>query len=212
MLHLGQRLFLQRGRGRVTVPAAAQQGDDRTDIHFGNPAAGHDMHLVFHAGNGENGVQIFHFDEFMHQYGKIRNVIVADDTGQHNVDAVDRVMRGRLDHVVQQTDLFGADFAGDHRGNGIEIGPFGQQKCSGGKIVFGCRGKSERTRVFINPQTENGGFVRGDVDLLFTEYVGKDRDRGTGQPIDTEIGLDIGGRDRMVIVDMNFDILPIHQG
>ena len=212
MLHLGQGLFLQCGRCRITVPATTQKCYDGADIYFGNPASGHDMNLVFHAGNGENGVQILHLDEFVNQYGKIRNVIIADDTGQDDVDAVDHVMCCRLDHIVQQADLLGADFSGDHRGNGIEIGALGQQKCGGGKIIFSCGGKGKRTSVFVNPQAENGGLVRRDIDFFFPENICQDGDGGAGQSADAVISLDIGDHGRMVIINMNFDILSVDNG
>ena len=54
-------LLAQRGLNHLEVM------DHRAHVHLGDAAAGHDVDLVAHPGQGEDGVEVFHFHHFVNQ-------------------------------------------------------------------------------------------------------------------------------------------------
>ena len=82
------------------MAAAAHGRQNGAYIHIVNPAARHHINFIFHARNGENGVQVFHFHHFLHEKSKIGHVLFHRHARDDDLQTVYMVAGNRLNHIV----------------------------------------------------------------------------------------------------------------
>ena len=128
--HVGQTLarfhqshVLQGGAGRGGMASAAHGLGDGPRIHLGQARAGHQVDAPLHAGQGEQGVQVFHVHELVHQHRELGHIKVAAHLAHHQGGAAHVEGLGRADQVVQEAHFLGGELAGDQVGDHAEVGP-----------------------------------------------------------------------------------------
>jgi hypothetical protein len=136
-----------------------------------HPASGHQENAVLHLCQGEDHFKTLHFHEAVYQNGKIRHEFVGDHLADDNFRSIDDPRGGRLHEVIEQPEVFGGQFTGQHVRDDVVVGPLSGKP--GGRIIVFTGGgrKGEAPRVFVNPQAHDGRFFRRDENAFFSNNV-----------------------------------------
>ena len=111
----------------------------------------------------------------------------------------------RLNQVVEQADLLGADLTGNQLRHRVEIGALFKQISGRQEILRGGRGESERPGILVNPQAHDGGFIGADGKLTLAQHTREEGHGGPYLPLDPGLGGDVVGPRGMMVVNMNLE-------
>ena len=182
---------------------------DLSHVHILQPAASHKVYLVLHLCQGEDHIQILHFHELVDQDGEISNVFFSCHRGDDHLDPINHARRRRSGEIVQQPDLLGGEFPGEHVGNEIVIGPLFRKPCSGEKILRFCGRERERARIFMNAQAHDGGLVCRNGDTFVLYDPGKNGCGGSHLTNDFHLTMYIILRIGMMIINVDLHVIPV---
>ena len=185
------------------MAAAAEFGSDLADIDLRDSTAGDQVDPVTHPDQSKKGVKIFHDHETSDQQGKLVDIVGGRHLGHNNIDPLDGIGAGCLDHGVQKGDLAGGEFLRDKLRDPVQISALLKQPGHGVQI-FGGRGvKGERAGVFMDGHGHNSGLILVDGDPFFPEDIDKYCRGRAYRPDHLKLAMQIIGSFRMVVVDVD---------
>ena len=208
---LQQGQITDTGRRRRSMATAAEFGQDLAGIDFRPPRTGHQEDAAFHAHRHQQGIEVLDIAQLVGQRRDVADEIVDRRMGDADIDAVDVEHAAIGQQVVEQMNLVGGQFLGQHRGDDIQVGAVLEQK--GRRLVIGGRGGGEgqAAGILVESEHHHGGFVGVGDHAAFHEQLGENGDGRTDGPDVFDFAVQIGGAVRMVIVDMEGDAGTVRQ-
>ena len=190
VLEFGDGDALDRSGRRETVPPAPERLADLADVHGVHAAAGHDLYLFLHVGEGEQDVAGFHLHEFLGEVGEIAHEAVQRGFGEDHAVRADFVRGGGVEQFVENLDVDAGHARLDEISDEGQIHAVLAQPCPREEI-FRLGGRvGERARVAVDAEPEKSGFLTGRGDAPFLQGLADKRAGGARGPDVRHVGID----------------------
>ena len=172
------------------MPPAPERLADLADVHGVHAAAGHDLYLFLHVGEGEQDVAGFHLHEFLGEVGEIAHEAVQRGFGEDHAVRADFVRGGGVEQFVENLDVDAGHARLDEISDEGQIHAVLAQPCPREEI-FRLGGRvGERARVAVDAEPEKGGFLTGRGDAPFLQGLADKRAGGARGPDVRHVGID----------------------